>query len=119
MMSETLETPTQAIIASSQPPEVTLDATGRKIVVRVLSPVEQFRFKKVVGTFMGNPGYMLDAMMAASVRNIDGNPMPFPQSEANVEFILEKLGWDAWQAVQTHYSKLAEDRTAEIADVKN
>jgi hypothetical protein len=113
------ETPTQAIVRASAPQDVTLDANGRKILVRVMTPVEQFRFKKVIGKFMDNGGYMMDAMMAASVRAVDGMPMPFPQSEANVEFILERLATDGWAMVQDHFMSLANDDAEEIDAAKN
>lgn len=106
------ETPTQTIVKTAAV-STELDAAGVKIVVRVLSPIEQFRFKKVVGKFFDNPGYMLDAMMAASVRSVGDEPMPQPQNEAGIELILEKLGLPGWQAVQDHYQRLGEAAAAE------
>ena len=113
------ETPSQAIIKASAPEDVTLEADGRKIVVRKMTPIEQFRFKKVIGKFMDNLGFLSDAMMAASVRKVDGDPMPFPQSEANVEFILEKLGSDGWDAVQTHFFSKANEQAQDTDAAKN
>jgi hypothetical protein len=115
----TEETPTQAIVAAARPVDVTLDPDGRKIVVRKMTPVEQFRFKKVIGRYMDNAGYLMDAMMAASVRSVDGNPMPFPQSEADVEFILVRLGDDGWAAVQEHFFSLAADPAEDKDAAKN
>jgi hypothetical protein len=112
-------TPTQAVVAAAQPPEVTLPNDGKPIVVRVLTPLEQFRYKKVIGKFTDNPGYMIDALMAASVRSIDGAPMPFPQNEAGIELIIEKLGWGGWQSVQQHFNKLGEEQAESVDNVKN
>jgi hypothetical protein len=111
-----METPTQAVIAASQPPEFTIEADGKPISVRVLSPVEQFRFKKVIGKFTDNPGYMVDALMAASVRSIEGTPMPFPQNEAGIEFIIDRLGWSGWQAVQMKFSEIG-DKQANAGEI--
>ena len=105
------DTPTQAIIKAAAPVDAVLEAAGRKIVVRVMTPVEQFRFKKVIGKFMDNAGYMMDAMMAASVRMVDDAPMPFPQNESGVEFILEKLASDGWNLVQEHFVSLSQAKS--------
>jgi len=109
------ETPTQQLLAS-QPEAVKLEGD---ITVRVLSPIEQFRFKKVVGKYVDNPGYMLDAMMAASVREVGGEPMPFPQNEQGIELILGKLGWKGWQSVQDHYVALGTETADEVETAKN
>jgi hypothetical protein len=110
------ETPTK-IVVNSADENAELDAAGIKIVVRVLNPVEQFRFKKVVGKFIDNPGYMLDAMMAASVRQIGGEPMPLPKNEEEIELILTKLGPSGWQEVQSHYQRLAKKAASEDVEV--
>ena len=104
---------------ASAPADVLLAGPGPKIMVRLMTPVEQFRFKKVIGKFMDNPGFMMDAAMAASVRSVDGAPMPFPQSEANVEFILEKLGFDGWAKVQDHFVEISKDRAEDVDAAKN
>ena|ERR1700726_2918196 len=112
-------TPSETIIEAAKSQDAELDANGTKIVVRVLTPIEQFRYKKVVGKFIDNPGYMLDATMAASVRSIGGAPMPFPQNEGGVEFILEKLGSDGWGAVQDHFMQLGAEQADKAEIAKN
>lgn len=117
-MTDMIETPTQTIVAAANRSTVLPSSIG-DVTVRKLSPVEQLRFKKVIGKFYDNLGYQGDAMMAASVRQIGEFPMPFPVNEAGVEMILEKLGEEGWEAVLDHYQALAMERLRSIDDAKN
>lgn len=80
--------------------EVITDKTGRKIQLRRIGVLEQLRLFKALGPELSlNDPYMDLAIIAASVSMIDGIPLLFPISEANVEALLEKLGGDGVAAV--------------------
>jgi hypothetical protein len=113
------ETPTQAIIGAARGVDVVLEENGRSITVRELRPLEQFRLFKVVGQDSTNGGYVGTAMIAASVRLIDGSPVAFPQLESHVETILERLGFDGWDMVQSHFAKANKPKDVRIEAAKN
>jgi hypothetical protein len=80
--------------------EVITDKAGRKIQLRRVGVLEQLRLFKALGPELSlNDPYMNFAIISASVSMIDGIPLPFPTSEANVEALLEKLGGDGIVAV--------------------
>jgi hypothetical protein len=74
---------------------VITDKAGRIISLRKVGVVETLRLFKALGPELSlNDAYMAVANVAASVAALDGVPMPFPNGEAAVENILERLGDD-------------------------
>ena len=79
--------------------EVT-DKRGRKIIVRRMSVVERFRFKKIIPVGVGEVMYWFaDAMTAAAVHSIDDLVMPIVTDEAGVERAMERLDDDGMAAI--------------------
>ncbi|MDE8344811.1 MAG: hypothetical protein POH28_01360 [Acidocella sp.] len=80
--------------------EVITDRTGRRIMLRDVGVAVQMRLFKILGPALSvNPAYMHGAMVAAAVAMIDEVPVPFPQSEAAVEQVLEKIGMEMIEAI--------------------
>jgi hypothetical protein len=70
----------------------TTDATGRRIGYRKLSALEKMRVLKYVGAAASeNRPYVGMAILAASVREINSEIEPFPQSERQIEAIIGQL----------------------------
>lgn len=105
------------------------DSRGRIIGIRRLRPSEQ---SKIVGMTPDLGGYDLvpdldddnkhtrlshrmPLMMAASVVEIDGNPMPFPRNRAELDSILDQLDGEGLTAIIECATRLGETMIAEAA----
>jgi hypothetical protein len=79
---------------------IVTDRAGRTLALRRVGVLETLRLYKALGPELSvNEAYMGLATIAASVAVLDGVPMPFPNGEAGVEVLLERLGEDGTAAV--------------------
>ena len=82
--------------------EVVTDKNVRTIQLRRIGVLEQLRLYKAMGPGLSiNDMYMSVAMTAAAAAAIDDVPLPFPTNEAGLEAIVERLGSDGIQAIET------------------
>lgn len=106
------ETPSQQI---TKPKIVTVtDALGRKIEVRKLKVLDQMRLFDVVGKERSvNEKYMVYAMLAYSVSQIDNDPIPSPTTMIALEMTVQQLDDEGFVAVTRAFSEnfLPADRT--------
>ncbi|MDR3473338.1 MAG: hypothetical protein P4M09_16890 [Devosia sp.] len=86
---------------SSTPGIVTVtDAKGRVLVVKKMAPLQRMRLLKAVGSENANNApYLGYAALAASVSEIDGEAVTFPTTEAQVEFLVQRLGDEGLDAI--------------------
>lgn len=76
------------------------DKAGRKLSLRNVGVLETLRLYKALGPELSiNHAYIGMAIVVASVAILDGVPLPFPNSEAGVENLLQRLGDDGAAAV--------------------
>ena len=69
------------------------DAEGRRLTLRQLTALDRLRLFKAVGSVLAqNEPYLGMAMLAASVAEIDGVPVPVPANEMLLEGIVQMLG---------------------------
>jgi len=106
------------------------DSRGRGIGVRRLRPSEQ---SKIVGMTPDLGGYdilpsledeskpagrlshRMPLMMAASVCEIDGNPMPFPRNRNELDSIYDQLDAEGLEAIVAAATRLGESHIADAA----
>jgi len=109
------------------------DSRGRIIGIRRLRPSEQ---SKIVGMTPDLGGYdivprfgdgdeatstpmrlahRMPLMMAASVCEIDGNPMPFPRNRAELDSIYDQLDAEGIEAIVAAATRIGETHIAEAA----
>ena len=106
------------------------DSRGRIIGIRRLRPSEQ---SKIVGITPDLGGFdllpntedetkpaarfshRLPLMMAASVCEIDGNPIPFPRNRAELDLIYDQLDGEGLEAIMRAATRLGETHIAEAA----
>lgn len=76
-----------------------VDAKGRTLSLRGMSLVEQYRLAKAVGaeTAKNDVAWSM-AQTAAAVRDIDGVPLPYPTTDAQVEQNIERIGDEGYAA---------------------
>lgn len=76
------------------------DETGRRIKVRRMGPLQRLRLFKAIGPELSqNDRYLGYAVLAASVVEIDGQPVPFPATELQIEALIDRLGDHGFAAV--------------------
>jgi hypothetical protein len=104
--------------------EITVtDALGRRIKVRKLRPSERGRLSRKLGQeAAGDPVTFGHSFIAASVTEMDGDPVFFPQSLIEAEALADRLGDEGLEAaggaIAEHFASRAAT-PAEIHDAKN
>lgn len=93
-------TPSEQLVAEAKREATITDARGRSIKLVRPGPLAQFRLVKLVGgdTAM-NQVYMGMVMPLVFVQYIDGDIVPMPQTERELEALIERLGEDGIEAV--------------------
>lgn len=76
------------------------DDRGRILTVRTAGPRERMRLFKAIGPENSrNEPYVGTATLAYCVSEIDGDPVPVPANEVQIEALVERLGDDGINAV--------------------
>lgn len=98
--------------------ESVTDAAGRKLGLRRLSALDKLRLLKAAGPGLAqNEPWLGMAMLAASVAEIDGVPVPLPGNEAQIEAAVGRLGDDGIAAVAAAVDPRG--RPVDLESVKN
>lgn len=93
-------TPSQSILKDGLKASATVDKRGRKIVVRRPTALDTLRLFKAAGPVLAqNEPWLTMAMLAFSVLEIDGVPIPVPSTEPQIESLVDRLGDDGLAAV--------------------
>ena len=86
-------TPTATILAAADERLTVSDRTGRTLTARKLSALDKLRLLKAAGPVLSdNQAWLGVAMLAASVVDIDGVPVPIPATEQQIEALVGRLG---------------------------
>jgi hypothetical protein len=101
-----------AATASKLPPGTVIDAKGRKVVVRPLNPIELYRLAKVMGQAADSDFARNYASFAACVREFDGEPEAFVNSDREIEAMMQRLGTEGLEAVNQALDDLRSVKTA-------
>lgn len=80
--------------------EVIHDSNGRELEVASLTTREQMRLMRACGPAADTQVYLINAIMAATVRGIDGVPVPFPRTPDEVDALADKVDGPGLSAVQ-------------------
>jgi hypothetical protein len=87
------DTPAARFLADAWAPTEVSDADGRTLIVRRLGALDKLRLFKAIGPYLSqNEPYLGMAMLAYSVAEIDGVPIPAPANEAQLEGLISRLG---------------------------
>ncbi|WP_426102903.1 hypothetical protein [Pseudomonas sp. PSPC3-3] len=91
------------------------DSLGRTIQLRKLGPLEQGRIVMAVGgEIAGNQTYMSGfALPAAMVVYIDDVGFGLPQTNKQIEAVLQELGEEGMHAINAHFTEKYEASQAE------
>lgn len=98
-------TPTATVLESANERLSVSDQAGRAIIARRLNALDKLRLLKAAGPMLSeNQAWLGVAMLAASVVEIDGIPVPMPTSEKQIEALVARLGDPGLDAVATAIS---------------
>lgn len=100
--------------ALKKPGHVT-DAKGRRIIVKPLDPLELYRLARVMGPAADSEFTRSLASLAACVRAINDEPQPFPNTDREIQAMLQLLGSEGIDAVNDGLSAVLEQRNANEA----
>lgn len=92
------------VLPTNKEAELTIE--GRKVVVKELSFIERHRVLRALGpAASSSAAYLADCLMFASVRSIDGIPVPPVDPKRDVESTMLLLGDAGCEAVQTWFAE--------------
>jgi hypothetical protein len=95
-------TPTESILKSANETGCVADLSGRTLTIRRLNALDKLRLLKAAGPILSdNQAWLGVAMLAASVSEIDGIPVPMPTSENQIESLVARLGEAGLDAIAT------------------
>jgi hypothetical protein len=83
----------------AHPPGTIIDAKGRKIVVRPLDALEEFRLAKIMGAYGDSAWARSIALQACSVREFEGEQEAFLSNDRDIEAMVQRLGSEGFDAV--------------------
>lgn len=93
------------------------DTRGRAIKLRTLSVLEEMRLLKMLGEY--NSSYYNFCSVCARVSEIDGQIVPVPNSEREIEAIAARLGKEGIAAMMTQLAdSISADNGTEQVQVK-
>jgi len=98
--------PSATSTGNALPPGTIIDAKGRKIVVRPLDALEEFRLAKIMGAHGDSAWARSIALQAASVREFDGDPEAFINNDRDIELIVQRLGSEGFDAVSKELGEI-------------
>lgn len=80
-------------------PGTVVDGKGRKIVVKLLTPLEQYRISKILGPAGDSDFTRQIASNVATIREFEGEPEAFPNSDREIEALIQRLGDEGFEAL--------------------
>jgi hypothetical protein len=89
---------------------ITVASGDQKMEVCPLSAIEKLRIFKILPVGCDEKLlYLSMVLTAASVRSIDGTPVPFPRNEAGFELIIGRLGDNGLEEIQKALAPAEQD----------
>jgi hypothetical protein len=97
--------------------QTVIDALGRTLTIREIGPMEQIDLFEAAGDQSNNSPWVGMAILAASVTDIDGIPMPTPRSKNTIRAALKTLGSEGVAAVAKALRPSAPDEDADVVAI--
>ena len=120
MLDNQAPTVSQRILADGNRIEYETDKRGRRIGVKQLEFIDIHRLAKVIGgETAGNPVAYAQVLGAASVVEIDGDPIPKPGTNLQVEALMTRLGLAGIEAASQALSRFGVQDEESAAEIKN
>lgn len=101
------ETPTRRLGGMNEGRASARDIRGRMITVRRLNLLDYYRLSKILGETAGNEQAMNLATLTCAVTEIDSEPVFFPNSEREIQALMQRIDFDGLGAVTDALKMLA------------
>lgn len=99
--------------------ESVADSLGRTLTIKEPGVLDESRLARLMGDSSTSIGYMLGYVTpAAMVIAIDGEPLPFPRTELQVDAAIQRLGREGIGAVMSYLTKKASANEGRAEDIK-
>ncbi len=109
--------PTARVLAAAQESLSAVDKDGRSLGVRKLNALDKLRLLKAAGSELSeNQAWLGVAMLAASVIEIDGIPVPMPVTEQQIEILVGRLGDRGLDAVAETLAEADRDADTNVGN---
>lgn len=93
-------TPSDTIVKDGAQIFETTDGSGRRITIQKPKALDRYRIMKMIGGENARNQEVLGyATLACSVRSISGDPVQMPNSERQIEVLIDRLGDEGLEAV--------------------
>lgn len=93
------DTPSVDVVAKQNQSFVVTDAKGRSITLKKPGVLSQFRLIEALGDTAKNSVYTAMVIPIIFVTDIDGDPIPQPQSKREIEALIQRLDDEGIEAV--------------------
>lgn len=107
------QTPSQRMVAEANALKYVDDSRGRRLGYRRWNALERFRMTRVMGRDATNDQLMLLTEVTTSVREIDGQPLPFPSAYQQVEAMVAQVDEAGQTAVMGEWVREAQAANGE------
>jgi|ERR1700735_2341377 hypothetical protein len=95
-----VETPSESLVKDANRIVIVTDTRGRQLGVKsARNALNNFRLSRILGADAGNRNVMSQAAMYCAVVSINGDPVPFPKTELQLEALIDRLGVGAFNLV--------------------
>jgi hypothetical protein len=91
---------------------------GRVLAIEQVTPGESMRLAEGTRALSGNRGWCSMALVAASIRSINGIPRPFPTHKKHVEALLKDLDADDVAAIRAALKNAKAPGSAEAPEIE-
>lgn len=99
---------------------VVTDSKGRVLKIKEPDFLQESRINRLVGDSSTNVGYMCGYVLPAiHVVEIDGNPVPFPTNNLQLEALIGRLGREGRDAVAKYFEAREKENSNHEEQVKN
>ncbi len=95
----TESTPSAELVKAAAAEVLVVDTKGRSITLKKPGVLAQFRLVKILGESAKNEVYMGMIMPMIFISAIDGQVVPFPNTELEIEALIQRLDEDGVSAV--------------------
>ena len=115
------ETPTKAAVKSAAQLVYVTDSTGRRLGLRRVPFLEEFRIVEAVGAERAaNQAYMGMLQPLLFIAEIDGDQLDFPRTHAQIEALIQRAGHEGFvAAIEGMTEHFAADQKELESKIKN
>ena len=120
-MHDTVETPSQTIVKAANQLVYVTDSRGRKLGLRQIPFLEEFRVLEAIGPERAlNTTYLRAVNFLLYLAEIDGEAIAIPRNHLQIEALIQRAGREGYSAITEGIEKhFATDKESQDQKIKN